>query len=159
MHVRQALPGDANLALEWLNSEELWRVDNPDDFQTTSLETFAPKWAHMLARESVWMLEDADQVFGQVGWVDQYGLSPELFITIAVPVYRRAGFGTRALKWLEDQALARGYTTLCAQVLGNNQAGLKFFERCGYSTTTRIDNRVLRNNGCYPLYGMEKSLS
>jgi GNAT superfamily N-acetyltransferase len=159
MDARQALPDDAATVLSWLNCRELWAIDNPDPYRKQSLHVFAPQWQAMLHHHNVWMLEDADRVIGQAGWVQPSPEHAELFITIAQPLDRRRGYGSQILDWLEHQVRNGGQSVLSAQVLGNNRAGYDFFSKHGYRQTACLEQRVIRDDKRYPLYRLEKQLA
>jgi RimJ/RimL family protein N-acetyltransferase len=151
MRIRSAAVADSATVLNWVNSEEVWAVDNPEPYRRKSQDEFDPSWHSVVKTGSAWMMEIDNQPVGHFGWVPQPTDVGEFYIVIGETDYWGMGYGRSAMEWMLSEAALRKLRALYGRVLGHNQNALKFFEKLGF-------DHVLKDRNYFERYGSKQDL-
>lgn len=127
----RALTGDDLLALEWEGEFKHFRRVYARAYERASA-----------GQAALWLMESEDsKVIGQVFVLLHNEADPQLadgkqraFVhSFRVrPEYRNAGLGTRLMKHAEADLERRGFNWVALNVAGDNEGGLRLYQRLGY---------------------------
>lgn len=79
-----------------------------------------------------------------------------LDLLAVAPPYRRAGLGSRMLRWLEKCAVVAGIFNITLEVRAGNEAAQLFYQRLGYRTQSHLPGYY---QGIEAALRMERDLS
>ncbi|NOT70533.1 MAG: GNAT family N-acetyltransferase [Hyphomicrobium sp.] len=84
-----------------------------------------------------------DKIAGAFGLRNSWLRGPYLQFLGIVPLFQRHGIGHLVLSWVEDTARATSERNLWVAASEFNEAGLRFYERHGFSHAARLEDLVV----------------
>ena len=159
LQIRRAEIDDREAVLRWMNTEEVWAMDNPEPFSNKTAQEFHPSWSKLVTLSSTWMIDVDDCSVGHFGWVPHARNIGEFYIVIGDKTYWRKGLGKEAMRWMLAKAKLQDMSALYGRVLGHNKNAMQFFQYCGFVPIATSENYFTRDGETHDLHWIAHSLS
>ena len=156
--VRPAHIRDLGTVLDWLNKEDIWRLDSPEPYTRRTRQQFAPQWQTLVDGGTAFIIEFRGRPVGHMGWVRHTEELGEFYIVIGETDAWGLGIGRSAMEALFRLAAGRGLAGLFGRVLGNNPRALAFFRKMGFTPCGHTRNYFTRDQQSFDLHWVKRSL-